>query len=911
MAGTFDDLIPNGNKSVGGFNDLIPTDHSNTVNNSLAQTVNKPFELPAAKGTIKNRNPLYDPRIPRSAQGPETTTDIPWTDEDKAVANSGVDIITGAPYGLRNLVDLASTEKEKLAAINHYFASKGIYQEGARIGPVSHEIEYKNPDTGRYTLYSPRTAGLSAPTVPNAATQLMTGTGATVGAFFGGIPGAAFGAGTGRWAAETGKMIINAALGNSRGDTGEYTRNLVGTAGGEALASLAGSGASFVGNKLGKFVIYGPIAKDVFSKAEAPLVLSKAQEAQESLADYYKLADSRNFKPDVAQLSGDPAAHLAMQHGALGSEYTQIMYKRRQDANISDLQQTFKKVTDAYKDPDVPPLTSGQGIQEWQQQLRDAQKAQLELQKSVAEGEAKRQAGGYVDVNKTDAVQRVTEALNLIKDEDKAGVDKAYGDLAVKLGVPAQVAYEKNSDRLLQSQQFAIPFQFSKVGLTKLNNMLDEAVRLGNVDPDLMKAKMGAIPEGWLFKDEEGKPGIVNDPKDLYAVIQSLQSLRTGLRAANFRSKGILEPDAQAMAQVAEIMRNDITEMFRLRGDPEVLDTFEQAEQAAKQYAMRWRGTILGEAAKKQDGYTTPTYNQGVAQALLSNNREANRELAGILDGDPMAKDEVRQMLLGIYRNHYMNEDGTPTPRLHQKFLKDFQEPLNAFFTMDENKQLGQMGQFAKTIEDATAKIARLNQAWNSQPFGKLASMNSLAISRAAFSNSKDLAGVGTWLARENPELLKQLQSDTAQQIADRVMGKGTISTTQLDNILSETKYPAIRDIMPHEYMANLRTIANAAKIQGRLPEEFKTDPNLLKYAVRGVIGYFGPEARWYHFMTKVRQLTSSRLMYNALSSPENMQEFIKAQNLPVEKARRAGVLSVLGADALGLDYNQNLATGK
>lgn len=912
-------------------------DHTDIVGRSQARTMT-PFSLP--KIQVDPENKVASSQM--AAGGPNP---YQFPAPAQKAAKAGVDVDSGAPYGLRSLSSLATKPSESLNAIRKY----GVQ---GRVGPDSGVPEFLNDSTGRWT-----TLNSMNPThegVPTAGTISDVG-GETLGglAGSGGVVTTAAGVALGRALSEEGKYVVGGLLGirdvnpDKPVDVDALKTFAYEGAKSGATALVAG-GLANVG-KVYQYARYGPtlftkpiIAGDYWQNMQASM-----RESSNALDDYYSLAGNKDLKLDVAQLSNNPAAHAAMGDVRRGLQTADIDYAIRGQTNLSNLQTTFQDVTNAIKGPGpIDPMASGDKVVEWVAEQKAAALAQQQLAQKAEQDVAQNAVQGLPDATPEQITRRVTAQLGLIKNVDKKAVDKAYGDVAVMMGKHPNAAYAQDSQWLMEPQETSVVHTPTMVLQTQLQTLLKEAKGAYAVDSDITGAKLRAIPDGFLKEGSapaiKGVPteadkellnefGIVSKeqtiadaqkvrigntnysidmrPKDAYWVVQAIKGLRSGVRADMRNSKGWLPPDAQDQARVAEAISNDLKSSLETT-DPKALDALESAESQAKTFGQRWRDSLLSEVANKKGGYQTPMVSNVVYHALFKTgagayDSSALNELSEIAKGSPLLGDTVRQSLLAVYRSQY-TANGLPTPALHAKFLDDFEGPIRNFFTPAEVAQVKTIGNLGDVVAKRAKTLDEFNRTWSKSPYGQIPA-NSTMIAKAAFSGSNKVKGIGAFLRENNPELLGALQRDTATQLANRVMGAsgGNFNVNAMDRVLASDTGRNLQDIMPPEYVAGLKTISNTAKmVTSTNKQVLPADESLIHRAVRLFTGAFGTEARAYHLIRGFRERQANRLLEGLLTDPDKMKQFMAVKDQSPAVAGRMGLLGALGA--YGFEHNED-----
>jgi len=898
-----------------------------------------PYQLPPVKPDQEDK--------PGMAQWMKTGK-MPWdySPAAKSAAAQGVDVTSGGPYGMRSRMDLARTADEELRAVE---------QSGykSRFGPDSGKIEFFNPDTKRWTtVRSMNPTGGQAPTLPEVGkTAVLAAAGAIAPEGVLPMIGTQAAAGT---AAEAGERLTSAMLGIKKGLGTEDIKSSLLEGAKQGAWATAGAAVSGGLPLLYKYARYGPdlFKTPVFNTKYWPDMQRDMLAAQNDLEDYYALAGNRNLKLDTEQLSGHPAAHVSLEDSRKTLKEAAVDYAIRGQDNLSNLQQTFDEVTKGIIGPEpVDPLSSGQAISQWQQEQKAAWLAQQQLMEKTSTDAAKRAINGLPEMSQDQINQRITEQLQLVNQQEKAQVDKAWGDVAVQFGKPPSVAYAKDSTWLSEPQQQSIAYPVSSEVENKLLNLLKEAKGAYAVDSDAAIAKIRAIPDGILKTSpvKEPLPGVSpslspedtqllkefgqtvpsetsaspkhvvigntrysidTSPKDAYWVVNAIKGLRSGVRQDMARSKGWLPPESQDTARVAETLSTDLKQ-FLSGPHPEALAALEAAEQQSKEFASRWRDSVLSEAAKKYDGFSqyplSAAVNNAIFKSGVNGDKTALRELAQISKGDPKFEDSIRQSIFAWYRSQY-TKNGVPTPDLHEKFLNDMAGPIEAFFSPAEQAQIEHLGNLGDIVARRSADVAKFDKLWKASPYADIPA-NSTLLAKAGFSNANSVRGLGTFLRQNNPALLKELQRDTAQQLAQRVKGLSgsRFSVPALDRALDPVLGKNFQDIMPPEYVQGLRTISNTAhRLTGSPGIYNPAEESLAIKTMRLFVGTLSKEGRAFTLFKGFREKQAARLIDSVVSDPEKMKMFMALKDQSPRVAAKAGFLTSVGAS--GLDQESTLS---
>lgn len=878
-----------------------------------------PFALPSFKMRFPNNVNQMD-------EGPPTTVD--FSDTEKNMAHEGIDITSGVPYNLRNRIDMVpgATDEDKKNIINQY------YNKDVGVNKNSYgNLEYINPQTGRRTLVNsvlpqvPTTGGSldflsqSAGGAIAGSLAIPTGNPLAVGA------ASTLGAAGGQGVADLGKYIVSRAMGLAPNRTGAESLQQGGKD--MAVAGALTAGGELVGGipRMTRFALTGPLSLKYKNAVEMQGWLGQSQD---SLEDYYKLVGgNEKFRlsvPELLQTSDNRAVRQQafQQQENFVNSYKSLPEIRAQERsrlqdNLTQLQSDFQTVTDNYKPPNYQPGQSGEDIKNHFLAVKQAQYNQAQLQQQLAQENAKRAAQGLPSWSTDQMNQMLTTMTNQVESAGKDRLDAAYTNLKIMLGVPKEVAGLKSTDSLFQAQAPKVQIPLSPVTQAKLQNFYRNALSARNSeDSTLGDTMLAAIPDGFLADRTKPLSGLNLDGQyDMFWTVENVQRLRAGVRQAMGSSNGNLQPRDQDMAKMADLLTENVQDYFQKQGNPAVLDSWEQAQQETRNYAQQFRNNILSQVMEKKNGFPATTYNQAVSKLLMSNGRgqpqQGVKELSDILQGDPEARNDVKNMIWSLYKDQgYMPADGIPTRASWQKFQNDMEGPIKYFFDKDDVSQIKGYQDMTDLVTKANKDVKNFNTAWNASSYGQLGRPNSNSLTNAVFTPSigpNKLKGLGTYLYREQPDLFQALQGDTANRFAKMVSDPNGIPIPSKINAVLQQYGSRISEVMGPDYVASVKAIASEGEKQSTLntlsgytAQASQEPTSIYKDVVRWLVAPpLSAEGRGLTGLWNFRKKAAGRVVYNALSSPENLNKFIMNRDLSNKSQVARGVLGDLGGAAL------------
>lgn len=952
-------------------------DHTGIVGRSLAASVKTPFQLPPIAGHQANTPGSPFGAMPQMGE-------VPWSAPEQAMAKSGVDITSGAPYGLRNRLSLMVDPKD---ADVRNVVNQSYGQDVGLARNQYGELEYTNPQTGRRTLLNSR--GQNLPNLAPTAGGAMDAVGQAGGALAAGLPTAAAtgnpllagmaasaGAGVGQAVSDTGKTIINHFLGAGNKEDPDAQIG--------AIAKDAGSAAAWTA--AGELVGMTPGAVRWAGRGFLDLTYGKARdlqamakEAANGLSDYNTLIGSQaGVKPNIAELvPQSPLARIYNEKAYKSSEELTAEEEKRINSNLDTLSYNYQNFTDAFKpSPTYQSGSSGYNIQQAMEAKKAVALSQQQLQDSLVKADAKQQIAGLPAMTETERNQELTGMLNKLETAGKEAKDKAYGDLKVSLGVPEQVAYDRTSGQWMQGRTAENVVEMSPVAQAKLQNMWAKGMQLQNSPLRSGDKYFSAIPENFFVDvnaPEEGlnfnfpksdtgfAPGQVwgkdsqrytigevgadgqtakadfadgnppsavhygtekdngwslvggdqDTPKkfDILDLIDNVQDLNSGTRAAMAASKGRIPADEQATAHVSEILANEVRYHLNVKGDPRILDQWEAAQQANQQYEENFGRGILNTVMKRTGGFEDPVYNSATSRLLMSAGQGQDQTgvatLANVLRGSPDEQERVRSMIWSIYKDHYLPASGIPDKASWQKYSAQMEGPMKHFFTDAENAKMQSFSDMTDAVAASSKSLATFNQAWRRSPeYGGIPT-NSTSLSGAVFNKTPPqvIDKMTSMLGSMQPSLLKEWQADTAREFARRTADASGMPVDAMVSKYVNQYGDKLSKVMGPQYVSDLRTYQKVAQmVQGGTG--IKLDPDRPQSVLTQVIrAKFAPpmsaEGRWYSALLNWRKEAAGRVVYNALKSPENLNSFIKSTASSAATPTAMGIMGQLKGQAL------------
>ena len=913
-----------------------------------------PIDLKNVNVTAGRDKPFYNPIGAGLARafGQHSPRDL----ED---AESGIDVLSGAPYDLRNSISLTLTDEQIQNKIVDYFKKKG-HKTFAR--KRDGEWEYLSPE-GRVTRVNP--IGLDAPTAGGAMDFVGETTGGLGGAALGAAEGlglasfplAALGAGTGT---VTGNYLSNMAKYNIGKVTGTTEDMSLGEA--QAVAknratdiapwAFGAEGAAALG-----FVAKRWVQGVRLSPKKAREALVAYRNGEQLLQEYYNLGGDVKWRPTVPEAVGyDPKFYYLVQaeDRALSNSEVQRMRREHWQNGLLSLEDTYTKILDQYKVDN--PQSVGGTLQELYEKAAHAKRLEIQL----AEGNAKLDAiasgmpaDKAAELTKEKSGLILKNIVNPAWEASKLDVKEKYKTLAVALGVNPSAALSKAMG--VPATRPAIgnfKIKLDDRAIAEIRAFTAEARASGKMDTRTKAQKIAALPNRFVFKGpkkgtETKSSGLVapdgtplTAPKkpteleflggkevDAYSYLEWLQDTRSGIRADFSANKGIKLKDTD-IAEVEKIFDANF-QRYLAKNKPDAVPLYEEARAAAKAHSDIFERGVLNRLVKKSGGTEPITDYAAFGAVIRGNDSSGAVALRKILGGDPKALQNVRDIFFSMWAREVRGPDGVVTKAKTERFLNKYSGSLPIFFDEQAIAKMRHVGDMEDVINAYKKDYDAFESAWKKTKIGKISNLNTAQITRHVFSGNAsertvgaadtDIAEVVQILKAHSPETLESLRNQVATQFYNNTIEAVTVKEagsgmgrqgvipvySAIESSLRKNE-ARIALVMGDQYVKNLKTVAYAGRVMGdRMPVGPGDEVPVFRAFIRAL--FIPPLSRAGTTQTlgvKLRHEFSPAVMGRVLANPEGLEWLIKNHKKNIKTAAALAPMSNIGLSWLWHQYN-------
>lgn len=884
------------------------------------------------------------------SKGEEYAVNVPDAPEFSAAASKGIDVLSGLPDpSVNSLIDYASGMEQKAAVLRGLLSKQFGKSVPVRASSTG-DLEYLNPQTGRWTWRNPgRQHNYTLPGTIDTAGQ-------TIGGIIGGGATAALtenpwatGAGTiaGSGAGGAVSGAINAKIAQSMGYDKKIGKAI--EAGGTEGMVNAAIGETVLGALRGiRFFAKG--SRFPLSIREGDALLKHTDEAIDQLKRFYELNGSSGFKPTVPNAVGvntrGPSRNLYERSNSLyrGAASTTPeageAFNIHVDDNLNALTDTFKNITDRFKRPDPgAPFKSAAQVADEEKQ---AFIANTVAEQQMAESNLKAAAAGLPQMTPAQMRSELEQAVGGAYDQARAAADASYTKLRIAMGVKPEFLDPANKSPNLGGVPSALKISVDGDLRTELDNYLQKITNVRKTDGGAAAAMKSLIPDGLLKKETAQKLefGISNEGVptekvlatkkvsqtdytanlDSNNVLSYIQDIKDGVRREWAVKNGLaVPPSAKDEQDMVNMLQGWLHRSWKNAGRTDLVAMHEEAMQLAKQQADDFEKGMLKRLVKRGEGVTPVLDDQVISDVFLTGNGEGMKAVLNILHGAPEELNRVKQVALAAYLsnpNYYDGATGIPTAKGLNNYMRDYGASLRVLFNDNDMKQLSNLSTFASVFEKSAAETDRLVKFFNKTPLAKAGALNSESLSNQVMRTPKvnitqgreeDIALTDLFgkLDDATPELMEKVRYSVADKLYRRVTDpSGAPSAGAFDRLLGDKALvKRLRVTMGDQYVDDLYAVRTAAKINEYTASstaiELTDKQPLLRNIMRIETGYWGPKGIAYSLILKRRAAAQARAVQNMLSDPAMLRRVVQAQRVSLGSPIVAGILGDLNATGL------------
>jgi hypothetical protein len=850
----------------------------------------EPFVLPTRERLIQHSE-YEDPQI----------LNVPHPGAE--IAATGVDVVTGAPAGMRSLASFAKNENAAIAYL------EGQLNAPVRKGPTSGQPEYLHydPQTGkkRWTLVDESSftsrdiAEFGEAIPPVAAAVAATGVAMTgVGA-----PGVGLAAGGAGALGEGARLAIGEIAGVNDVSAPQYVTDTLETGLYEMLLGWGGEKFMRLMQSIRK--VFQPLATTADDAADILKTIENSN-AKQLANDIESMARTKDpnatFRPTTAEQANEESL-LAIEAGALsGDRHAAIEVGERTRLNESTLETAFDAIT----------LQSDDG--------GTAYLAAKEVQQ-VAEGmvETRAEKAGAGMAGREAAAKEATEQLAVL-DAQEGGRRMRAGVLAAR-----QVAKTKETNAYNTYKQ-----AYGWDGHAASNVKIQKTDRWNNFWAGVKQEKINA----WFGHQKSAKGKIIpifegaskaDDTIKLYdadgAVLSEfsksadepldLHQLEEGLRALRKLHRGKKPGSADA-----HDIQRAIKELEILRRDgvtPEILELAARAENAAFDRIHVADKGLLNSIIAEKNGRYILNDTKLFAHVLTTNDKELAEQFMRVIEQDPGAVAATRRAFSGYYKE-FAGKGGYIDPVLHEQFMRKHSHTINAVFTPAEIRRMNNLSNLGEIVKRSELRYQNLLKDLEKTFYGKIKNTNPEYLAEMIFSTGKK-KGTG-FSVGETGQLIRMMDragygDHIRRAVGDYIKNKaftaGVVQFAPLSNLASGATRNKLSAIYGAGYVRDIDTILNAKIMISRKPNKpvpwHKT--NALTDFLRVVISPpLTRRGRAQTLFVNMRYDAANRALARALLDPKELERIVRLGNHQSNSRFAARTLGYFGAGITLQDVN-------
>jgi len=907
-----------------------------------------PLEVPAVTPASKFQAQATDARF-RTPLMPATEPEGPSELEQRAAA-AGVLYDKPAPSG-HALASLAWSDEDRRNAFEQSLSAEYGRPVQVEIGPGTGQLEYLDPDTGRFSLVEPPNKGLLA-TVAGAAGGSMVMVPELAGGALAAIttksPSVTWAGGaSGAFVGEIARLALGQALGINKGMTANdaYVAGL--RAGG--LSAITGA-AGEKGLQFAQFMINAFRGDAVKYAAKAGERLGVTAEEAAALQDQINTVigaermrigarnadlppnlrtdepENRRFALTLGEATGD-ADLLAFQDAMKRSAKYQARFGEFDQERQQAARDFYETISKPFQNGSLDPTVT------------------LERTQQIA-----RTRLGYEARRATEPLQRYeADASNALESVDRFPMFQ-LGDIARQVGEAEYGAFQGRASVLadkIKTMAGGAKFVQNTNAAEAWSQLSDRArnIIIPALKRDAKKRQM-ISPKTQMTEEGEAVLNRLYDPEAKLSFSQSWDTI-SRLKEV-LREGGTADMDAGAMKKIVSAMERDL---FESANATELGPMYRDFTGWYRREKQRLNEGIVGQILQREGGpggrFTFASEEAfrtvfPATGARAGYGLTATREFMDLIKNDPQAIGAFRGAIADDWRN-YVVRDGRVDQARHADWLAQHREqlglqfpglapqersalsgfgitePRNAgesLFTAEEMRQINRAEGFERMLQAREARAKEVLDGLNNTFNAKLTSLDNpgqlLQLVRGDLDayKAKDLMK----LLGKTPDVRRSFQAFYLRDMRERVMGAR--HPTSMESIVSarglrtflygkadgaeKGQLNVVKAMFGDRYAGDLMTLEKALTAASRettAPNRSNTSGwwQVGQLLARAKFGVISKEARVFTSIAMMSRASADRMMAKAVMNPSDLRRLMGIWRSDIRNRKTLAVLSQLG----------------
>lgn len=694
----------------------------------------------------------------------------PQTPEELAAAQEGVDVESGIPGANYPTASFAIDDQQREAYFVRQLQQSFPNQELTLRGGVEsgRPLEYFNQDTNRWTRVLPSTresqigqilpaagevagaiggAVVASPTANPAAMIALGGAGAMVGAGFG----------------EAARINVGTALGANDPKSMDpmATERAAFATGGAALGTNLLFDTALIGvPRTARMMFRG---KAPISDTEAVMLLNESKKYDQILADINARIPARQriaedtglpmeLNPSIAQRATlSEADRAAVRQDSGSSAVLGRQGSLTEDPRLAAREETRRKNNESIfelwwreaitKDvnPNASKLGAGREVKDALQRIHDDTAAPYERRAAAAVARAEQEAAQtQAPLSPAKAGLLVRDSILKEYDDSVAQKTEAWKNYEEKAG------YKANFEG--SSHQVPVNHDIINASAT-IDNLIENSLLRSERTSATGYAIDAKQPSRLLGPD--GKP-ISKNSMDLQFVDHAIKMLNLEYYAAQAGETEFKLTDYPRgrLLNALKDARAAYFESLAAKGQPELGEALAKANAEQVRHVETFRRGMTSKLLTKDETGNYRLSNSEVVHKIIKNkDEEAAMELAGYVNGNPLAKKELLNFFLAHYRRNYMTGGVALSAGGHARFMQNDFPFISHFLDRGERASFSRLGGVAEAAEKYTKRLDEFEKSWAKTEFGKMGRMAPEMLINGFFTQSIKASDLGTVVA--------------------------------------------------------------------------------------------------------------------------------------------------------------------
>jgi hypothetical protein len=381
--------------------------------------------------------------------------------------------------------------------------------------------------------------------------------------------------------------------------------------------------------------------------------------------------------------------------------------------------------------------------------------------------------------------------------------------------------------------------------------------------------------------------------------------MRTILRQGDKGTSALSGEQLKVVARTLKAVKRDRDIFLAKSGRDDVLFAIRSADEFTAQSKQLLDNSVAGEVMVLRNGKLTVRNQEIFDKGFIKHGKEQSNEIKNVIGGNAEAMQEWRNNIVQKYKDTVLTEEG-PNLKRHIKFIKEYKEAMEPFFSKPEMARITRLGEVVKVVEQKELQLKNTKRLLNAPISGTgktqklLSSMDPeeiapwLTVKDKGPGRARRLKQLLSHRKEEFTEVQNSVRHNFRREVIDR---EGNLDSARFANHVRKNA-ETYKVLFGEKYVEDLDVLVKALDISDRAGRTL-AEKEMIGVGVQVLRGTaFAPltkEGRLFTAALKWRTKAGRDAIANALLNPSDLSELAALSKLSATSREAAELMMSLG----------------